>query len=170
MSDKKYWVLAYYIFTPIEDPQLEIKKHKEFFKTQDAKGRIYINEEGINGQMSASVESAQQYMTWLKSDPRFSNIEFKIHEYDDQAFEKMTVKYRKQLAALDVKVDVARTAAHVSPEDWAQMIEHKDPDTILIDVRTDYETAIGHFEGSIKPSLKTFREFPAYAESLTKQY
>ncbi|HNA62940.1 MAG TPA: rhodanese domain-containing protein, partial [Rhabdochlamydiaceae bacterium] len=46
-----YAVLAYYIFTQIEDPALEVLKHKDFFNTRDIKGRIYISQEGINGQM-----------------------------------------------------------------------------------------------------------------------
>ena len=74
-------VLAYYYFTPIEEPAREVFRHKEFFSTRDVKGRIYISHEGINGQMSASPAAAEEYMEWLRSDPRFKEVEFKIHTH-----------------------------------------------------------------------------------------
>ena len=49
------------------------------------------------------------------------------------------------------------------------MLEKKDENTLLLDVRNDYESAIGHFEGAERPPIKTFREFPDYAEALAKQ-
>ncbi|MEN9343914.1 MAG: hypothetical protein RLZZ453_701 [Chlamydiota bacterium] len=166
MEHAPYHVLAYYFFTPIEDPHLEVVRHKDFLKNQDVKCRVYISEEGINGQMSASKEASIAYQEWLKSDPRFADVVFKIHEYPEHAFPKTTVKYRKQLAALDAKVDISLTGVHVSPKEWKQMLEHRDQDTILIDVRNDYEWVIGHFEGAELPKLDTFRQFPEYAKNL----
>ena len=50
---KKYEVLAYYTFTTIPDPHREVAEHKQFFSGRDVMSRIYISEQGINGQMSA---------------------------------------------------------------------------------------------------------------------
>ena len=47
-----YSVLAYYILTEIEDPLAEVARHKEFFANRDFRGRIYISEQGMNGQSS----------------------------------------------------------------------------------------------------------------------
>lgn len=58
----EYLVLAYYIFTEIENPEYEVKKHKKFFESRDVACRIYISHEGINGQMSASKQAAEEYM------------------------------------------------------------------------------------------------------------
>ena len=95
------YVLAYYHIGEIEDPLFEMARHKEFFKSRDFKGRIYISEQGINGQASGLIADAEEYMEWLHGDPRFQNIAFKIHEGKEHVFEKMTVKYRKQLVAID---------------------------------------------------------------------
>jgi UPF0176 protein len=46
------------------------------------------------------------------------------------------------------------------------MLQERDEDTLLIDVRNDYEWEVGHFEGAELPQLETFREFPDYARSL----
>lgn len=161
-----YHVLAYYFFTPIDEPASEVFKHKEFFLNRDVKGRIYISNEGINGQMSASPQAAQEYMEWIRSDARFCDIEFKIHTWHEHCFPRMTVKTRPQLVALDKKVDMAKTGIHLSPQEWKKMLDERDENTILIDVRNDYEWDIGHFEGAELPNLEKFRQFPEYARQL----
>jgi UPF0176 protein len=162
-------VLAYYCFVPIQDPHAEVLRHKEFFSTQDIRCRVYISEEGINGQMSASAAASQAYQQWLKSDPRFEGVVFKIHHHTEHAFPRATVKYRKQLAALDAQFDIAMTGEHVSPERWKEMLEQRDENTIVLDVRNDYEWVIGRFEGAELPKLETFREFPQYARQLKEE-
>lgn len=167
MKKKPYVALAYYIFTPIEDPHAEVKKHKLFFESKDVTGRIYISEEGMNGQMSGAIEEAESYMEWLKSDARFADIFFKLHPSDENIFPRMTVKYREQLVALDEKLDVRDGGEHVSPQEWKEMLESGE--YLVLDVRNAYESEIGHFEGATRPPLKTFREFPAYAEKLAEK-
>jgi len=164
-----YHVLAYYHFTPIEDPHAEVARHLEFIKTQDIRCRVYISPQGINGQMSASEESSLAYQNWLKSDPRFADVAFKVHTYPEHVFPRGTVKYRPQLVALDEEVDLALTGTHLSPQQWAEMLEEKDEKTLLLDVRNDYEWEIGHFEGAELPTLETFRKFPEYARELREK-
>ena len=164
-----HWVLAYYRFTTIENPHEEVAKHKAFFEGKEITCRIYISEEGINGQLSGTIADAQRYIDWMHADPRFADLEFKIHSYHTQAFPRTTVKYRPQIVALDAKVDIALTGEHVSPEKWEKMLEEKDEDTILIDVRNDYEWELGHFEGAVLPKLDQFREFPQYAQDLAQE-
>lgn len=163
-SHMGYHVLAYYFFKEIEDPAVEVLRHKEFFSDRDVQGRIYISKEGINGQMSASPQASQQYREWMQA--RFGAIEFKIHTWHEHCFPRMTVKTRPQLVALDKEVDMSKTGVHLSPEEWKKMLDSKDENTILIDVRNDYEWDVGHFVGAELPDLEKFRQFPEYARQL----
>jgi UPF0176 protein len=165
----QYQVIAYYWIGKVEDPYAEIARHKEFFQNRDLKGRIYISEQGINGQASGSREHAADYIAWMKSDPRFQGIDFKIHRADEHAFPKATVKYRRQLVAIDCEVDFSERAEAVSPKMWKQMLEERSEETLLLDVRNDYEWEVGHFEGAELPELETFRQFPLYAKELKKK-
>lgn len=160
-----YLVLAYYRFVTLENPQDLIKKHKLFFKDRDVSGRIYISEQGINGQMSGKEPDATAYQEWLKSDPHFASLTFKIHESQENIFPRMTVKYRKQLVALDEEVDITQTGTYISPKQWRETLE-SDEKYLLIDVRNHYETEIGHFENAVCPPLEQFREFPSYVDKL----
>lgn len=165
MTDHPYYVLAYYLFAPIENPKREIKEHKRFFEGRDVASRIYISEDGINGQMSAAKEDAIAYMEWMRERSPFQKMPFKIHGWHENVFPRVTVKNRNQLVAIDREVDMALGGEHVSPKEWKEMLEKED-DKILIDVRNDYEWKVGHFEGSELPKCETFREFEQYAEDL----
>jgi UPF0176 protein len=162
----EYWVLAYYILQKIERPQEEVTRHKEFFKARDFKGRIYISEQGINGQSSGSREAAEEYIAWMRADPRFKDAQFKIHTSHEHAFPKMTVKYRRQLVAIDCEIDFSVRGEAVSPKEWKKMLEERDENTLVLDVRNDYEWKAGHFDGAELPELETFRQFPLYAKHL----
>ena len=158
-----YCILAYYSFQPIQDAKKEVLEHKKFLETLDARGRIYISEQGINGQMSLVETDLKAYVDWLQ--PRFPDMPVKIHNYHKHAFEKLKIKYREQLVALDCDVDMSLAGDHVSPEKWKEMLE-SDDDRVVIDVRNDYEWKVGHFDGAITPPMSTFREFREYAKKL----
>lgn len=168
IPDSSHWVLAFYHFSPIENPVQEVKTHKEFFTNRDVACRIYISEEGINGQMSASVNDAKAYIEWMHTRPGFNEIKFKIHPYHEQVFPRVTVKYRKQLVAIDANVDLSNRGEHVSPAKWKEMLETQN-DKILIDVRNEYEWKIGRFTGADLPPCETFREFTEYADKLKEK-
>ncbi|MDF2550247.1 MAG: hypothetical protein K0S07_1314 [Chlamydiales bacterium] len=162
------WVLAYYAFTPVNDPAQFVKDHHAFFKGREATGRLYISEEGINGQMSATSQDALAYMEWLTSHESFATLSFKVHGSSEQVFPRMTVKYRKQLVALDCPTDLQRRGNYLSPQEWRATLE-SDEDYILLDVRNDYEWQIGHFKQSTLPPCSTFREFIQFAGELKEK-
>lgn len=167
-KSETHWILAYYCFIPIEDPSAEVKIHREFLEKQDIKCRVYLSEQGINGQMSGSQESAKAYIHWMHSRQEFKNVEFKIHPYHEHVFPRLIVKYRKQLVAIDSPVDLTKRGESVSPSEWKNMLSEK-KNRILLDVRNDYEWKIGHFEGAELPKCETFREFSEYADRLKKE-
>lgn len=162
-----YQVLAFYRFISIENPREEVALHRTFFEGRDITSRIYISEQGINGQMCAFESDAQAYMKWMQERPLFRDLQFKIHTWHEQVFPRQTVKYRRHLVAFDQEVDLKKTGQHLSPKEWKQMLQMKN--RVLIDVRNDYEWQLGHFEGAELPPCETFRDFDQYAEKLKSQ-
>lgn len=167
-KNTQYFVLAYYHFISIPDPHQEVAAHKEFFKDRQLTSRIYISEQGINGQMSGIQEEAEAYMQWMHANPLFRNMPFKIHTYHEQAFPRQTIKYRKQLVALDEEVDLSQIGEHASPAQWKALLESEEK-PMLLDVRNDYEWEVGRFEGAVCPPCATFREFREYAAKLKSE-
>src|SRR5690606_1398473 len=116
-------IIAFYHLTKIDNPRKEVERHREFLLTKDAASRIYISEEGINCQMSATYDDAHAYMDWLAEQPHFDHIRYKIDGYHEHVFPKRSIKYRKQLVAFDVDVDFAQVGEHLSPKAWKDMLE-----------------------------------------------
>lgn len=172
-QNKPYWVLAFYKFTSIENPQQEVARQKKYLKELDSSGRIYISEQGINAQCCLLGSDAQKYIDWLKSDERYADVLVKVQYWHEHCFPRLTVKYREQLAALDKPFDINNTGTHLSPEDWKKMLdqaEERGEKPLLLDVRNQYEYELGHFEGSVAPNCKTFREYNNFFEKVREEH
>lgn len=163
-----YTALACYRFTPIQDPHAEVVRHNAFFENRGCTGRIYISSEGINAQLSGPTEQVCSYQEFLVQDPRFHGIHFNMQPAQENLFARMTIKYREQLVALDRPVDLSRRGTPLSPHDFCTAIASPQ-EKLVLDVRNNYETAIGHFEGAELPPYQYYREFPAYAEALRQR-
>lgn len=164
----QYHVLAYYLFAQVPNPPKEVADHYRFLEALQATARIYISEEGINGQACLHQDHVETYIEWMAAHPVFKEAVIKRQYWHEPCFPKLTVKYRKQLVALDEKVDMSKTATHLSPKEWKEKMElEKKP--LLIDVRNDYETYVGHFEDSQMPPCNTFREFKQYTKDLKEK-
>lgn len=161
-------VIAYYVIEEIKDPHAKIKEHKEFLQSVDCKGRIYIGREGVNTQISMARKDLDEYLKFLKNDPLYDSADIKIHDDTEHRFAKLIVKYRDQIVALDQEVNFKNRGDHISPEEWEKKLDERDENTIIIDVRNNYESEVGHFEGALKPDKRTFREFVEYADNLAK--
>lgn len=168
-AENAYVMLAYYAICPLEDPHAEVKAHKAFLSQYDVRARIYISEQGINGQMSASPESAERYIEWMHSRPSFADMPFKTQPYHEHAFPRLTVKYRKELVAVGIPVDLTSRGESISAEDWKQRLDN-DPNSLVLDVRNRYEWEVGRFANAEAPPCDSFRDFPAYASSLKERF
>ncbi len=163
-----YAVLAFYHLQPIEQPLAEIARWKDYLSLIEARGRIYINEEGINAQMSVSVENLGKFESWLRAQDEYREIEVKVHHWHEHAFEKLIIKHRKQLVAFDTPIDFSKRGYSMSPEEWKQAIDEQDPNTVILDVRNQYEYDVGHFEGALAPECDNFRGYHTFADKFVQ--
>lgn len=163
-----YHILAFYLYQRLSDPHTEVVEMKKFCQENEILGRIYLSEQGINGQLSAKLEHAQKYKDWLHARVPFQDVVFKTHYYHEHAFPKLTVKYRKQLVALDFQPNLELRGEYLAPKEWCEKLESQEK-KIILDVRNNYESKVGHFEGAEIPPCDTFREFKNYADSLKQK-
>jgi UPF0176 protein len=162
-----FLILAYYHLDPLENPREEIERHLDFFKERDASARVYMSEQGINGQLCAARQDAKDYMNWMHSRPEFKAIHFKIHPYHEHVFPRLTIKYRRHLVAYDDEIDFQNRGEYATPQEWKKMLEKQE--SLLLDIRNDYEWELGRFEGAELPPCKTFRDFEKYADELKEK-
>lgn len=165
MSEQQmFTVILYYNFTEIADPETFCRTHKSWLKERGVKGRVYIGREGINGTLAGTPDQMESYMTWLRSLEGFEKTGFKIDEAEEIPFAKLVCKVRKEIVAIHMDgLDPAEGGEYLEPDEWREVLESEE-DYALIDVRNNYESRIGHFEGAIQPDVNTFFEFPDWLE------
>ncbi|KAK6929578.1 tRNA uridine(34) hydroxylase, N-terminal [Dillenia turbinata] len=154
---------------------------------QRVSGGIILAPEGINGSICGTRESVKGVLEFIQNDDRLSGLrqvespvspeEEAIHHGhssssplaagEDAPFrwDHVRVKLKKEIVSLgmpDVS-PVERVGTYVRPKDWNALIS--DPDTVVIDVRNNYETRIGKFKGAVDPCTTAFREFPSWVEN-----
>lgn len=126
------------------------------------KGTLLLAEEGVNGTIAGSAEAIDAALSELRSLPGAEGLEAKFSEAADMPFARLKVRLKREIVTMGVPGTDPNSlvGTYVKPQDWNALLA--DPDTVLIDTRNDYETALGTFEGAIDPQTESFRAFPAW--------
>jgi UPF0176 protein len=157
--EQPYRVLLYYCYTPIEDPEAFRIQHHQYCADLGLRGRIVIAAEGINGTVSGLAPACETYMQHLKADPRFSQVDFKVDQHPQHAFQKLNVRVKPEIVHADLPhiKPHERTGQYVSPQELERI--QAEENVILLDVRSNYEHQVGRFKNAITLDINHFREF-----------
>jgi len=129
------------------------------------KGTLLLAQEGINGTIAGSIAGVHAVLTYLRSDSRLADLTHKESGAAKMPFYRMKVRLKKEIVTLGVPgVSPTNMAGkYVKPSEWNALIE--DPDVVVVDVRNDYEVAIGSFKGALNPNTKSFSELPDWVRN-----
>lgn len=158
-------VAALYKFAPMTDLPARRAALTQLCEQHATMGTLLIAREGINGTIAGSDSGIAAVIEGVRGLAGFADLEVKFSRAQVMPFRRMKVRLKREIVTMgQPDIDpLAQVGHYVAPQDWNALIS--DPDTILIDTRNDYETAIGTFKGAIDPDLKTFRDFPAWFRS-----
>ena len=136
-----------------------------FCEENGIKGTLLLAREGINGTVAGTDGAIAGLLALLRAQPEFARLEHKESRASKMPFLRMKVRLKKEIVTMGVEnIDPNRiVGTYVDPKDWNALIS--DPETLVIDTRNDYETAIGLFQGAVDPKTKTFREFPEWVRN-----
>lgn len=159
-----YTILLYYKYTHIDNPKALRDEQFWLLKRLGAKGRVIVASEGINGTFEGTDEACKEYMDYMKADPRFADIHWKISRGtpDGTAFPRLSVKVRNEIVSLhlgnndDINPNEI-TGNHLKPEMLRKWYE-EGKEFHIVDMRNDYELRVGKFEGTVFPDLNNFRD------------
>lgn len=158
-----YQVLLYYTYSHVADPFYEVERQRAICQCLGLKGRILISHEGINGTLEGLVEDTETYIRACGLDPIYQDVVWKRSEGTGDAFPKLMVKARKEIVSANLgKGDVdprETTGKRLTAEELHRWLRSGREFTI-VDMRNDFEHAVGHFEGSVLPAMSNFRDLP----------
>ena len=159
-----------YKFTPITNTkslQEEILNHS---KRLGLKGTVLISQKGLNFSIAGEIESCKNFITFLRSDKRFRDIDIKKTYNEYQPFRKMLVRIKKEIISMGVEqIDpFTFTGEKISPKELHKKLNNKE-DIILLDTRNEYEVRLGTFENALDLNLDSFRDFPKEIKNLKQE-
>lgn len=152
--------VSFYKYHHIEDTT---KFRNELYLGLDSMnvlGRIYIANEGINGQISIPKDTFENFREYLHSIPFLNGIRLNTAIDDNgKSFFKLKIQIRKKIVADgldDSSFDVTNGGVHLNAKAFNTLSEKSD--TVIVDMRNHYESEVGHFKNAICPDVDTFRE------------
>ena len=131
------------------------------------KGTILLAPEGINLFLAGTKEAIDGFLAELRADQRFADIQAKWSWSEFVPFKRLRVKLKNEIVTLRVEgIDpIAAQAPQLSAAELKRWYE-EGRDFAILDVRNEWEVAVGTFENAINPHLKNFGEFPGVGASL----
>jgi UPF0176 protein len=155
-------VVTFYKFVSFPDFAEKQITLLSYCQAQEVKGTILLAKEGINGTIAGLRDNVESVLSFLRFDPRLTDLEHKESYTDTLPFERMKVRFKPEIVTLGLpEVDPnQQVGTYVSPQDWNDLIS--DPEFTVIDTRNDYEVNIGTFQKAQNPQTETFRQFPDY--------
>jgi UPF0176 protein len=166
-SDQAILNLAAYKFVPLNDlPRLRAEM-LEVCKRLGLKGTVLLSSEGINLFVAGHQVAARTFLDHLLADERFENLEVKESFSDRIPFNRMLVKLKKEIIAFGVDgiQPHVRTAPKLSASELKRWLDDG-RDVFLLDVRNDFEVAVGTFENAVASGIDHFRDFENSIERL----
>ena len=171
-KDSRLLVAAFYAFTPLDDKRREtlLSSLPTLARDGSVLGSVLVAHEGVNGTISGPESAVDAVLDHLRAslvlgNDHYARLEVKRSWAKKPVFRRFKARRKKEIVTIGVNSVDPRTSVgtYVEANDWNALVD--DPDTLVIDTRNSYETAIGTFEGAIDPSTESFRDFPQWAES-----
>ncbi len=162
--------ISSYKFVTLNDaPALRERLHADAL-ARGLKGTVLIAEEGINLFLAGPAEAVRGWVSALKQDTRFADLEPKESWSDAVPFKKLLVKVKGEIIRMnhptirpDERGDAGRAPA-VSPEVLHRWLDQGHDDegrpVVTLDTRNAFEVDYGTFEGAIDWRIHKFSEFP----------
>ena len=126
-------------------------------------GTFFSTPQGINTTLSGKKKALIELVALLEKKFKLTIKEETWSSSESLPFKRLKIKCRNRLLPLKGDFDpVTARGKHLNHLDWNKLIT--DPNTIILDVRNNYETEIGTFSNSIIPKMDNLTEFPNFVD------
>jgi UPF0176 protein len=153
-------IVLFYKYVTITDPHRLMERERAVCEVLGLKGRVIIADEGINATLGGDSEAIQRYVAHMKKDRRFTDVDFKITDSTPDAFPRLSIKVRPEIVTSHLGADIdprISSGTYLEPTELKRWFD-AGKDFTIIDMRNDYEYAVGHFKGARKSGMRTFKD------------
>jgi UPF0176 protein len=160
-------VASFYRFLDLADPDAFRAALLERCRAAGLLGTVLVAREGVNGTLAGSEAELRNVLRWIGDRLGLNGpVEARWTSSEEAPFRKLRVRRKPEIVTLG-RPDILphqQTGRHVPPGEWNALLET--PDLLLVDTRNQYEHEVGSFPGAVDPQTDSFRQFPAFAETL----
>ena len=159
MTKLSYTVLSLYKFFEIKKVFNFKNKINHIFNNIDVKGIILIAPEGININISVINKDYKNIEIRLKEIFNFEKIDIKKTKEEKHIFRKFKIKIKKEILTtrnINKTNPLTQVGQYIEADEWNDFIGLSD--TVLIDMRNNYEVEIGTFNNAINPKCNNFTD------------
>ncbi len=131
------------------------------------KGTILLSTEGINLFVAGGEAEISLLLAELRAIPGLAGLTPKVSESDEQPFQRMLVKIKREIISFGVEgIDpVHAPAPKLSAQELKRWLDEGRAVTLL-DTRNDYEIQLGTFHQAVTLDIDHFRQFPEAVRQL----
>lgn len=153
--------IAAYQFAPLENLTSLRERLRAQCKTWGLRGTILLSPEGINLFIAGGQAEIDLLLAELRSIPGLENLTPKVSPSDEQPFNRMLVRIKKEIIAFGIPgiEPGTRTSPKLAPAELKQWLDEGRPVTLL-DTRNEYEVKFGTFKNAVTLGIDHFRHFP----------
>jgi len=153
--------LSFYRYVRVVDVLAFKKRLLQQLSELNCLGRIYVASEGINAQLNVPNTYWDAFDAWIQAQPELRGITYNIAVEDlgIPSFFKLAIKIKDKIVADgldDASFDVTNTGDYFTASEMNAYLE--DEEAVVVDIRNNYESEVGHFQGAIMPDVATFKE------------
>ena len=165
-SSASFINIAAYKFVTFNDTVERRADFQAICRDLDLKGTILLTPEGINLFLAGTRNNIDNFLGWLRKDARFTDIEVKESLSNEQPFNRMLVKLKKEIITMRhplIQPELGR-APVVKAADLKRWLDQGHDDAgkpvVMVDTRNAFEVDVGTFENTVDYRIHKFSEFP----------
>lgn len=162
----RYVNIAAYKFISFDDAVTRRPAFRALCNELGLKGTILLSPEGINLFLTGLRTPIDAFLAWLRTDPRFSDLQVKESYSEKQPFNRMLVKLKAEIITMRhplIQPEKGRAPA-VEPKTLKRWLDQGHDDAgnavVMVDTRNAFEVDVGTFVNTIDFRINKFTEFP----------
>ena len=158
--------IAAYKFITFDNLEEMRPQYQDICARLGLKGTILLTPEGINMFLSGTEQNIEEYLSWVRSDARFADLEVKYSLSAEQSHKRMLVKIKSEIITMRmplIKPEDGR-APNVEAKTLKRWLDNGVDDegrpVVMVDTRNDFEVDVGSFNNTVDYRIAKFTEFP----------
>ena len=161
-------IILFYQYVNIENPEALAERERSVLSVLGLKGRVIVAPEGLNATLEGEPAVLSKYLEHLHSDKRFKYTNIKRSKGTGDAFPGLSVKVKPEIVSNKLTKDLAPLAKkgkHIAPSVLRKWYK-ENKDFHIVDMRSDYEVAVGKFDKTVDMNLEASRDLKKSLEKI----